>query len=460
MKKIILVAALLSAASLPARAAPEDDIRALMERNRASDAYQLGRQHPDRLGDPAFDFYFGIAALDAGAPGEGVLALERYVMTFPDNRNARFHLARGFYILGEDQRARDEFESLRNGAGGEELIAIERYLDAIRARESRYLPTANAWVEVGLGYDNNLNAGVWNNHRVHIPGVLRYTPVSNSVSVREADWSTILATGLQGTLPVAPGIALYGMATLDTRHYRGTDNDQFNQLNYGASGGVSFLSGKNLFRVGAALQQQRVYEQDYLFTAGLTADWTHQFNQFDRVNLGLVLGRHDYRNSEVWAFKDKDATYGLAHRTRSGADVKDAGYGGVSLGWTHVFGVAWQPVLAISAGLHRERNNEGRNDLSRDLFTSRLQLSATPAARWGLSLGLGYLRADYEGPYAQVASESQIDNNYSIDGTVSYRISRQWSARGEFVAVTQDSNIGLFDYNRTAGSMKLRYEFN
>jgi hypothetical protein len=123
-------------------ASVDQDIKGLMEQGQYGPAYQLGKQHPDLLGQPGFDFFFGIAALDGGSPGEGVLALERFLMVYPDNRSARFHLARGYYILGEDQRAHREFIDLLPDANVEEKGGIERFLNAIRARESRYAPTA------------------------------------------------------------------------------------------------------------------------------------------------------------------------------------------------------------------------------------------------------------------------------------------------------------------------------
>ena len=55
-------------------AAPADDVQALLEKGDAKAAYELGRKHRDQLGNPAFDFYFGIAAIDSGNAGEGVLA--------------------------------------------------------------------------------------------------------------------------------------------------------------------------------------------------------------------------------------------------------------------------------------------------------------------------------------------------------------------------------------------------
>src|SRR5262249_5546149 len=122
-------------------AAPADDIQALLEKGDATAAYELGRKNRDQLGSPAFDFYFGIAAVDTGHAGEGLLALERYVLSYPDNLSARLQLARGYFALGEDARARSEFESLRALNPEPQLAStIERFLDAIRLRESRYTP--------------------------------------------------------------------------------------------------------------------------------------------------------------------------------------------------------------------------------------------------------------------------------------------------------------------------------
>lgn len=152
-------------------AEPADEMRSLLEQNKAQDAYQLGRASPDLLGDPAFDFFYGIAAIDAGHPGEGVLALERYILVFPNNGDARFQLARGYFILGEDPRARDEFETLLPNSTGNQKISIERYLDAIRTRESRYQPTAKVYLEAGMGVDTNINAGLNSGATPLIPGL-------------------------------------------------------------------------------------------------------------------------------------------------------------------------------------------------------------------------------------------------------------------------------------------------
>src|SRR3954471_7423402 len=132
-------------------AAPSDDLRALMESGKAAEAYALGKQNPDSLGDPTFDFFFGVAAIETGHSGEGVLALERYLLQYPDNVSARLHLARGYFVLNEDARAREEFEALRKlDPPADVLATIERYLDAVRLRETRYTTSSGVYVELGV----------------------------------------------------------------------------------------------------------------------------------------------------------------------------------------------------------------------------------------------------------------------------------------------------------------------
>lgn len=456
MKKKML-ALLLSASCSTAFALPADDIRSQLERNNPREAFAIGKANADLQGEALFDFWFGIAALDAGSPGEGVLALERYVLQYPDNRSGRFHLGRGYYILGEDQRARDEFELLRPNASGDELAAIERYLDAIRARESRYQPTANAWVEAGLGYDSNINSGIKSGSTIGIPGIgLIGEADPRSVGTRDSDWYMTASAGVQGTKPLSPGVALFGTAGVDGRGYFSTDNRMFNHYSYGGNGGLSFLDGKNLYRVGIAVTQQVVDNQNYLTTYTGFGDWSHQFDQFNRFSLGASFGTHDYDNTRVYGVRDRDA-----QRFDSQAQVRNDNFWGGSATWTHTFGIAWQPVLALTAAYQRENNTEDRDDYSRDVYSARAQLSFTPAPRWGLAVGIGYFEARHDKEFSLIpGGDERRDRSWGTDLMVSYRYNKALSARVEASWNDQRSNIDLFDYSRWTIATKLRYEFN
>ena len=112
MKLRLIVTYLAAIWAANAFAAPADDIKALLLKGSAKAAYELGKQHADQLGNAAFDFYFGVAAIDSGNAGEGVLALERYIVNNPGNREAQLELARGYFVLGDYIRAREEFSAV------------------------------------------------------------------------------------------------------------------------------------------------------------------------------------------------------------------------------------------------------------------------------------------------------------------------------------------------------------
>jgi outer membrane protein len=288
--KLSLVGCMLSIMIAQAyAAAPEEDMKRLLEQNKPSEAYQVGKANHELIGQAAFDFYFGIASIDSGAPGEGALALERYLLQFPENRSARFHLARAYYVLGEDQLARMGFTEIIDGADEQDLIAINKYLDAIRARESRYLPTATFYAEVGVGHDSNINGGVRSGQVNGLP--LGIVIANGSTGEQESDWFSTVTVGGQGALPIAPGISLYGGAKLGGRWNGASDNNIYDQRSGNLIGGISFLTGRNMFRLGGDYSHISIDKQSYLQVASLVGDWTHQLNQFDRFVLSLQWGQ-------------------------------------------------------------------------------------------------------------------------------------------------------------------------
>ncbi|MCK4706246.1 MAG: calcium-binding protein, partial [Gammaproteobacteria bacterium] len=111
-------------------------------------------------GDPVFDYYYGASAIDVGQSNEGIYALERVLVSQPNNHAARLELARGYFTLQEYDRARAEFKlvlSINPPDGVREKIYA--YLDTIRLQESRYQSTSTAYIELGYGTDSNINSG-------------------------------------------------------------------------------------------------------------------------------------------------------------------------------------------------------------------------------------------------------------------------------------------------------------
>jgi hypothetical protein len=68
VRVLLLIAAL--ALALPAQSAGiVEDVKALVEQGKSGQAYDLAARHPELLGDPAFDYYYGVAAVVADFNG-------------------------------------------------------------------------------------------------------------------------------------------------------------------------------------------------------------------------------------------------------------------------------------------------------------------------------------------------------------------------------------------------------
>lgn len=444
------LAALLCLARFGAEAAPADDVKALLEQGKDREAYATGKASPDSLGTPLFDFYFGIAALNAGVPGEGVLALERYLLQFPDNRSALFQLARGYFILGEDTRAREEFSALVAGASGGELTNINLFLDAIRSRESRYKPTSTAFIELGGGYDSNINSGIASGQVAGLPAGVVIAPGQSSE--RRSDLFSTVAAGIQGVYPVAPGLALYGGSQVSGRIHRRGNSDVFNQSLLSLQGGVSMLQGRSLYRLGLDFTHLALGNQPYLNLTTLVGDWQYQSDQFNRYGVSLQWSDQAYKNIDT--FLDINKTVKVA----SGANVRDSRLSNITGFWTRNLSHAWSPELTLGLNIGEEKNRKGRPDLSRSLWGIRAGGTIQPAAKWTLGSGLSYQNSRYERDYA-AGLPPRRDDFLALDLSASYAIDRSWLLRSEYQRIVQQSTIGFFSYNRDQLAFKLRYEF-
>jgi hypothetical protein len=417
-------------------AAPADEIKALLEKGDARAAYELARTHSDQLGIPAFDFYFGIAAINAGHAGEGVLALERYLLNFPENTQARLELARGYFMLGEDARAREEFEAVSRLKPPPPVQAgIDRFLDAIRSRESRFRTTANLFVEAGFGYDSNINGGVGSANIV-LPafGLVTVT----QAGVEQSATFTHLAAGGQITHPVAPGWSVFGGLGAESKLNHGSSESQFDLLTLVANGGVTLLRENDLFRLAALYTTLDVDNKDFRDIAGAAAEWQRQVDEFRMFNIALQYGDLDYEG---------------------GNDVRDSHLYQLALGYRRAFIAPWQPLLTVNLYLGQEDNRRDRDDLSRDLYGFRASVAGSPAPRWAASASAFYQLSDYQEP-DPVLGLARRDTYYGLDLAVSYSLLRGLSLRGEFLLSRNDSNIALFEYDRNLVAIKLRYDFN
>lgn len=428
------MAAAVLIAPLGAGAQTAEELRTLLNRGEAAAAYELGRKAPERLGEPAFDLAFGVAAVNAGKPGEGVLALERYLLINPGDEGARVELARGYFLLGDDARAKEEFElALARRPPANIARVIRDFLGALADRESRRKPTLTGHLELASGYDTNPRAGV-ESAVITLPIVGEVTVPE--AGVRNGDRLWQYGAGVRATMPITPRATFFITGQADNvRHI--SDRD-FDQELFAGSAGLLGKWGTHSWRVGASRGYQTLDRQPYRHIQGVFLDWGLPLGARDIVSAGLQGGTLEYAGPNA---------------------VRDSDFGIAVLGVRHALGSAWQPVLDVALNAGRERNvSDERQDLSRDLYGARLALSVAPLADWTLSAGALYQRSRYKEPDALLET-TRVDSYAAGELGIAWAITAGFTLRAELTEARNESNLALYEYRRRTAMLRGRYEF-
>lgn len=432
---------------------PLQRMQQLVLSNQHAQAFALGEEHIASAGLPTFDFYYGVAAIEAGVPSAGVFALERYITAYPDNRTARFYLARGFFILGEDQLARAEFEELLRTADDNDAAVILQYLDAIWERENRHYPRLRLVAEVGLGHDSNVNEGV----SVGPVAGLLFTPsVSQNDSNRQVgDTVAFASVGVEGSRPIAPGLIWQGH--LRAARSAPIDDTQFEQRQLAVGTALAWEQGRHWWRTGLEHRTDWTDGQRLLDTRSWYADWHYRQDQFHRWGVAVSWARLNYRNVDLYDTLDRSLP-----RVTTDDDLRDSDLLQVSAHHTRYFSHPWAPAWKNTLLVGQERNRQARPDLSRHFWGLQSSWTARPADRWLTRLQLTYLSSRYRDIYQvfgfPLGTDRRRDDRWQASVMASYRWSKHWQLVAEWSVLHQSSNVGYHAFDRQRWLFKAQYE--
>ncbi len=427
----------LALAACGAGAAPLDDIRRQVEASQFDAAYQTALANPQLIGDVHFDFLYGVAAINVGRIPEGLLALERHLAAVPANDRARLELARGYFLLGEYGRARNEFEFvLRYNPPAGVRANIESFLQQMRERDSvdSRRPSARLYAEVGGGYDNNVNGATF---RDQVPFAFGTQTLSGS-SRQVADSFTRVALGGQRSYRVTNRLNVFAGADID--HRANIHAQEFNLSNLAGYVGFSNLTPLALWRTTVNVNTLLVGGNRYrdILQAGLEAafsfgpEWgATAFTQYAEQRFADDEAKRDSRNTTLGA-----------NLSYNPPDVR------------------WQPTLGLRLSFSQEDNKAraaGRTDLSKQMPYLRASASITPWAGIRFSAGALAFQQNYGGADSFFAN-TRKDNAYGVDAAASWAINNQWSLRGEGNWIVTRSNQDLYDSSRKDVVLKLRYQ--
>ena len=409
-------------------------MKALIERQHAREAYELGLEHPELMGDPLFDYVFGVAAVDSGRVSLGVLALERVLLTNPADDLARLELARAYFALGEFQRAREEFDEVKRHRPPAGVVkTVDQFLEGIKRKEGEYKVLWSGYGEFGLGYNSNVNAATAVDSII-LPYI---GPVQLAASSRPLP-SPFGVGGVGGSVSVPIDYDTHAFLNVNASTQKYSQADGYNLGGAVVTGGLRYNDGPNEYKLLAFGSLAQLSIIPVPNTAGGGLEYSRRLNETESLLAGVSAIRLGYPSDFV---------------------AYNSNLGTAMLGYRQVFPlVKWQPVLDLTATFAKQANISDRPDLGRTLVGGNVQVSFMPNAQTGISLGAGYAQSNY-GSEDLLYQTNRSDGLISANAVFQYSLTKELTARAEFTYFNNLSNLGLYSYNQWTGALKLRYSY-
>lgn len=385
-------------------------------------AYELAqKQAPLREGDSDFDYLYALAALESGHADEAVFALERVVANRPGDHRARLELARALFMIGDYPSAAQQFRMVRDTDPPENVaLRIDGFLQQIALREQARRYQLDGNLQIALGHDDNINSAT-SNSEIRVPA-LGIVQLSEDASRQQDDFSEVLANGYAARM-LNKKDRLFLSAAASARDHR--NSDTFDTISY--SLGVGYQGERSGFHIKVPLQRDTLYVGN------------DKVRDVNKIGIEVVmdskpwLAPHYYLqfgNLDYAAQTDRNARYYL-----SGAGISANIAGTTNISLSTFFG------------------NEGMDDSAADHF-GRRYFGARAALNQGLGrnhrlyLNLSWQSSGYHAVYPAFGI-TRSDEFYQAVAGWRWKTGRHLALRTEIQYYDNQSNIALFDYDRT-----------
>jgi len=414
------------------------DVETLRKQGKAAEAYELALKYRDELeGDPSYDYYYGLAAIDAGKVSEGLIALERVVLTTPDNYLARLELARAYFLLKEDTRARQEFQIVLAAKPPQEVVAnVEEFIRIIRVREAEYRSSSSAYVEVAIGHDTNINSAPAD--ATFFSPLFGTSLTLAGSSLEESDDFLNVTAGGRLTHPFEPGKQLFMGVDVSARYY--STDEQFETETWNIYAGVKWRKDDNVFGITGVVQEFELNDIDNRSLVSLSADWTRNLSKQTNWKTQFQVAQISYPAQHL-----RDSTLYI-----------------LGTGLVHQYAMKWRPTVSGSVYLGFEDaqtdSEAARSVAQRDFVGVRTAVQIIPYSKLSLTASLSLEQSHYLGENLLTAkTRNELLYQASIDGR--YLLDDSWSLGAGLYYTRNDSNTALNDYERTRAQISARYTF-
>ncbi|MAC45535.1 tetratricopeptide repeat protein [Oceanospirillum beijerinckii] len=411
-----------------------NELKVLTEQGKSENAYNIASEHLEELeGTPLFDFYYGLAAVDSGHPGEGTMALERVLIQYPENDRVRLEYARGMYLLEDNEAAKQEFNTVLLKEPPEAVaIKIKRYLALIEKREQQYKVTKKVYAQITAGYDSNLNSAPEDQlNRVEL----------TDESLGKGDSYVQASAGATITKPMDKTYTLFAKGDVNHKSYQ--DEDSFNNSTLNIVGGLRYnLENKDRVQVTARGQHYRTDGSAFRNMFSLSADYTHSFSNTLSASAYLSASRFSYPDSSI-AWRD-------SIQVSTGASVYK------------VLPIWNSPILFSNLYYGEETPDDvttvSKASVEKQFFGGSIGLQLPITEKNIATAAAIYQDTEYQGR-DWLYNTRRHDKYKALNLSWRYLFNDQFSVNLNSSFIDNSSSIELYEYDREVVSIGVKYEY-
>lgn len=392
----------------------------------------------ERAGDPEYDFLLGSAALGIGKNTEAVFALERVLAVRPDATVARALIARAYFNLKETETAKREFENVKKqDVPPEVATTIDRFLDAIRRVEETKKVTIRGYIEVGGGYDSNVNSATAEG-QVAVPS-LGGTIVTLTDSGREqSDGYITFGGGVGIRAPISSRFSVFGGVAYTNKS--NIDEDNFSTYSWDLNGGLSYKRDRDTVtlatQINAFFVDDPIYRNAYRESLGATLQWQHDFNARNQVSAYAQYAQLTYPDQ---GSRDADRYVG-------------------GFGYAHAFGQNKRVAYAGVYGGTEQEKDDSFPQFGHDLYGVRIGAQQFLNEKFSIFVNASVETRQYGGPDPSFFVDRE-DDQYSASGGIHFTPRKNLRLTLQGAYTDNSSNIPIYEFDRVLVSLILRNDF-
>ncbi len=149
-----------------------------LNNGQAEQAYQLLIANElEYAGNTDYDYWLGVSSLAAGQYIMATLAYERVLIITPENLSARFDMGLAYLRMGNNERALQEFERVKQANPQRNIrVLLDEAIAQARVDKTQLTlaERLSGAVSMKVGYDSNLNYSVSEDRLPYLAGLTKY----------------------------------------------------------------------------------------------------------------------------------------------------------------------------------------------------------------------------------------------------------------------------------------------